>query len=88
MIKMAPGEFYISVVAVILPLFLPLFVCILVAGFKLYLYKPVYFCSCVQIRNWFDYRNHICIVSIRLICDDFPNFPHSIGGLKHIGEFK
>ena len=21
-------------------------------------------CSCVQIRNWFDYRNHICIVSI------------------------
>jgi len=19
-------------------------------------------CSCVQIRNWFDYRNHICIV--------------------------
>lgn len=20
-------------------------------------------CSCVQIRNWFDYRNHICIVS-------------------------
>ena len=24
-------------------------------------------CSCVQIRNWFDYRNHICIVSICLI---------------------
>lgn len=22
-----------------------------------------YACSCVQIRNWFDYRNHICIVS-------------------------
>lgn len=21
-------------------------------------------CSCVQIRNWFDYRNHICIVSV------------------------
>lgn len=28
------------------------------------LYKWFYFCSCVQIRNWFDYRNHICIVSI------------------------
>lgn len=21
------------------------------------------FCSCVQVRNWFEYRNHICIVS-------------------------
>lgn len=26
--------------------------------------KWFWFCSCVQIRNWFDYRNHICIVSI------------------------
>uniref|UniRef100_A0A453LPB2 Protein kinase domain-containing protein n=2 Tax=Aegilops tauschii subsp. strangulata TaxID=200361 RepID=A0A453LPB2_AEGTS len=24
------------------------------------------FCSCVQIRNWFDYRNHICIVCEKL----------------------
>ncbi|KAK9290351.1 hypothetical protein L1049_008519 [Liquidambar formosana] len=23
-------------------------------------------CSCVQIRNWFDYRNHICIVCEKL----------------------
>jgi hypothetical protein len=23
-------------------------------------------CSCVQIRTWFDYRNHICIVSVHM----------------------
>jgi len=28
---------------------------------------------CVQIRNWFDYRSHICIVSIWLIYRIFPN---------------
>ena len=28
-------------------------------------------CSCVQIRNWFDYRNHICIVSILFIYNNF-----------------
>ena len=27
--------------------------------------------SCVQIRNWFDYRNHICIVSTSL---DYGNY--------------
>jgi hypothetical protein len=27
------------------------------------LHRWFYACSCVQIRNWFDYRNHICIVS-------------------------
>jgi hypothetical protein len=24
---------------------------------------PLQFVSCVQIQRWFDYRNHICIVS-------------------------
>ncbi|CAL9149641.1 unnamed protein product [Musa hybrid cultivar] len=33
---------------------------------KLYMYKMVHSCSCVQIRNWFDYRNHICIVFEKL----------------------
>ncbi|GJN21488.1 hypothetical protein PR202_gb08968 [Eleusine coracana subsp. coracana] len=27
--------------------------------------------SCVQIRNWFDYRNHICIVSTLLDYDNY-----------------
>jgi|UPI0002209EE0 hypothetical protein len=27
-------------------------------------YMLMCFCSCVQIRKWFDYRSHICIVSI------------------------
>lgn len=46
-------------------------------------------CSCVQIRNWFDYRNHICIVSIWLICNkiDFPN-SQIIWGLRFLDVFK
>ncbi|VAI47580.1 unnamed protein product [Triticum turgidum subsp. durum] len=30
------------------------------------LHEWFYACSCVQIRNWFDYRNHICIVFEKL----------------------
>lgn len=37
-------------------------------------------CSCVQIRNWFDYRNHICIVSTESISATwFPQLYNFLG---------
>ncbi|KVH98961.1 Protein kinase, catalytic domain-containing protein [Cynara cardunculus var. scolymus] len=42
---------------------------------------------CVQIRNWFDYRNHICIVSINMIYlgDLFPQFDKCFGVFEKLG---
>eukprot|EP00250_Pteridium_aquilinum_P021713 c25203_g1_i14 orf=728-1678(+) len=56
--KMVHGLF--SLISIAFP-FIPNMLCLSIDGYAFYAFR-----GCVQIRRWFDYRNHICIVFEKL----------------------